>query len=177
MSSKLEAGAGGSVRGGRKRPLIERRAYPWLATGLAGSALLVALLAQYAGGLAPCALCHWQRYGYAAAAAAGLCAILSSAAERRRRFFLALMALICLATAALGLYHLGLERGWWAGSAACAGADLSGLSGEALREAILTAPLVRCDRPAFTLFGLSMAGYSALYALGLAALAFRGARA
>jgi disulfide bond formation protein DsbB len=34
---------------------------------------------------------------------------------------------------------------------------------------------VRCDEPAWTLFGLSMAGYNFFAALGLAALAALGA--
>ena len=39
----------------------------------------------------------------------------------------------------------------------------------------LAAPVVRCDEPAWTLFGVSMAGYNFLVATALAALAGFGA--
>ena len=43
----------------------------------------------------------------------------------------------------------------------------------ALRAQIMNAPIVRCDEVAFSLFGISMAGWNLLYALGVAGVAIR----
>jgi hypothetical protein len=69
----------------------------------------------------------------------------------------------------------GIEYGWWQGFTACTGGLGSGQTAEELRATIENAPIVRCDEPAFKLFGLSMAGYNFLYALALAGFAAWGA--
>ena len=43
---------------------------------------------------------------------------------------------------------------------------------KALFEALEQGKMVRCDAPAFTLFGISLAGYNMIACLVLAALAF-----
>jgi disulfide bond formation protein DsbB len=40
---------------------------------------------------------------------------------------------------------------------------------EELRRQLEATPVVRCDEPAWTLFGISMAGYNVLISLALAA--------
>jgi len=145
---------------------IEPLAFAWLATGGSLAALCVAWLAQYAGGLAPCELCYLQRYGYWAAIGK----------PRRRGYLLGLTGLALLVVAGIALFHVGVEHKWWEGTSACVGVSTAGQTTEQMTEAILNAPLVRCDTPAFTLFGISMAGYNMLYALALAALTFFGAK-
>ena len=46
---------------------------------------------------------------------------------------------------------------------------------EELRAALLQQPVVRCDEIAWSLFGISMAGWNFLLSLGLAALSFASA--
>lgn len=161
---------------GMKTGFIEPAAFAWLATGGAFAALCVAWLAQYAGGLAPCELCYLQRYGYWATIALGIVTITQNGKPRRRGLLLILTGLALLAVAGISLFHVGVEHGWWEGSSACVGASTTGQSVEQMTETILNAPLVRCDTPAFTLFGISMAGYDMLYALALAALTLFGAK-
>jgi len=73
--------------------------------------------------------------------------------------------------AGLGGYHAGVEWGFWAGPTACAGgAGVGGQSAEALLAQIMAAPVVRCDEVAWSLLGLSMAGWNALASAGLAGL-------
>lgn len=156
-------------------PLFPASSVPWLATGGALAALCVAWLAQYGFGLAPCELCYWQRYGYWAAIALGVLAILQPAGSARRRAALWLLALAFLATAGIALFHVGVEQKWWQGLSGCTGQISSGMSAEELEQAILEAPIVRCDEPAWTMFGISMAGYNVVYALALAAFAAWGA--
>jgi disulfide bond formation protein DsbB len=155
---------------------IEPTAFAWLATGGALAALCVAWLAQYAGGLAPCELCYLQRYGYWAAIALGVITITQNGTPKRRGQFLALTGLALLVVASTALFHVGVEHGWWEGSSACVGASTAGQTTAQITAAILNAPLVRCDTPAFVMFGISMAGYDMIYALSLAALTLVGAK-
>src|SRR5581483_11817566 len=74
-----------------------------------GGLLLGALFFQYVKGLPPCPLCHWQRWPHIAVVvlAAGALAIGPGAA---RPWLLALIGLALLATAAIGIFHAGVEQ-------------------------------------------------------------------
>ena len=158
-----------------RQPLFPLSSVPWLATGVAVAALCIAWIAQYGFGLAPCELCYWQRYGYWAAIGIGVVAIFSPAGSALRRVLLWLLALAFLATAGIALFHVGVEQKWWQGLATCSG-DLGGaVSTQDILSAIENAPIVRCDEPAFVLFGISMAGYNLILALALALFTLRGA--
>jgi disulfide bond formation protein DsbB len=81
-----------------------------------------------------------------------------------------------LATAAIGLYHTGVERAWWEGPTSCTAGDITGLTAAELMDQIMAAPLVRCDEVAWALAGLSMASWNALISLGLAVIWIAAAR-
>lgn len=123
---------------------------------LAVPALLLggALLSQYGFGLFPCEMCMWQRYPHFAAIAL---ALLASFAEPKR-LWIALAALAILISGAIGAFHAGVEQGWWDGLTGCASA-VSSSEGDAL-EAILNAPLVRCDEIPWSFLGLSLAAWN-----------------
>ena len=158
-----------------RQPLFPLSSVPWLATGAAIVALCVAWIAQYGFGLAPCELCYWQRYGYWAAIAVGLVAIFAPARSAARRGLLWLLGLAFLGTAGIALFHVGVEQAWWQGLDTCSGQIGAGMSAEDLANAIENAPIVRCDEPAWTLFGISMAGYNLVLALALTVFVLRGA--
>lgn len=157
------------------QPLFPISSVPWLATGGALAALCVAWIAQYGFGLAPCELCYWQRYGYWAAIALGILAIAMPARSSKRTVALWLLGLAFLATAGIALFHVGVEQKWWQGFSTCTGQIGAGMSAEELAQAIQDAPIVRCDEPAWVMFGLSMAGYNLICALALAIFTLRGA--
>jgi disulfide bond formation protein DsbB len=140
------------------------------ALAAAGSAglLTAAFLFQHVAGLAPCELCVWQRWPHAVAFGLGL--LMLAPPLRRFRPMRALGVLAMLTAAGLGLYHTGVERGWWAGPGECSGGQSGDLSTDALMDSILSAPVVRCDEVAWSLWGLSMASWQGLAALALAAL-------
>lgn len=127
---------------------------------------------QYIGGLAPCAMCIWQRWPHAVAVAAGAVGLALPSA---------LIYLIGAASAAtssgIGLYHTGVERGWWEGPTTCTSGAIDNLSPQELMDQILTAPLVRCDDVPWDLFGLSMASYNAIISAGLVLIWLAAARA
>ncbi|HAR54380.1 disulfide bond formation protein B [Roseovarius nubinhibens] len=147
--------------------LMQRNVLIGLAS-LGSLALLVGAFGfQHLGGLPPCKLCIWQRYPHALAVLIGVAAV----AIRGRLLPLLGMA-AALTTAGVGLYHTGVERGWWEGPTTCTSSGTSGMSAEDLFDKIMTAPVVRCDDVAWELLGLSMASWNGLLSLGLAALWF-----
>ena len=151
-------------------PVLLRPRVSTLSVLFASAAVLAAaLLSQYVGGLEPCALCVYQRAPYAAAivlAAAGF-----AMAGRRRAVggLHGLAAAVFLAGAGIAAYHVGVEWRWWAGTEACGAAPGAGArSVDELRAQIMAAPAARCDEVAWSLFGVSMAGYNFLASLALA---------
>ncbi len=142
---------------------------------LAGSvaALAVALASQYIGGLLPCQLCIWQRWGYAGAILLAIIALLLPA--RLRGYGAVLASLGLLATAVIALFHTGVEYHWWQGLASCSGNLDTSQSLSGLEQQLLATPVIPCDRPAWTMFGISMAGYDFLYAAALGLVCLTGA--
>lgn len=137
-------------------------------------ALAGALVAETVYQLAPCPLCIYQRWPYVAT---GLLAALAMATRGRWPvLFIGLGCLVFAGESVLAFYHVGVEQGWFEGLAACAGAGETPATLEALRAQLLEGPPPpRCDQPAWTLFGISMAGYNVIYAAVLAG--FSGAAA
>ena len=152
MRARRAGGAGGLVAANRLALLLPLA----LLAGAWGSQLI--------GGLYPCEMCHWQRWPhYAALVLAGI-AFLTG---RPRARLVALAAIAIAASGAIGVFHAGVEYGWWRGITGCSGAlDLAGLAPAERLDAIMRAPLIRCDRPAWTLGGVSLAGFNAIFSLG-----------
>lgn len=127
---------------------------------------------QYIGGLAPCHLCLLQRWPHAAAVVIGLLAL----AVPGRLLPLA-GAAAALTTAAIGMYHTGVERLWWAGPTSCSAGSIAGLDVKDLLDpTIVVAPVVRCDEVAWQMLGLSMASWNVVVSLGLALIWLLAAR-
>jgi disulfide bond formation protein DsbB len=125
---------------------------------------LGALGFQYWGGLAPCEMCLWQRMPHKINIATGLAGLLlvANGKPSLARWALALAMLVFVASAGLGLMHMGVEQGWWRIETSCTadtGFDLG---------AMMTAPVVRCDSIPWSLLGISMAGYNMLISLAAA---------
>ena len=116
----------------------------------------------------PCPLCVWQRWPYVGVAVLGLVGW-----RWQPRALLALAALVLLVGAGLGVYHVGVEEGWWALPAGCA-AGASAQSVEDLRRLLAEAPPA-CDQVSFTFLGLSLAGWNVVASLALAAYAIAAA--
>lgn len=133
----------------------------------AGSlALLAGAYMFQALGYAPCKMCLWQRWPHFAAVGLGLVALV-----RPSRIVAACGMLALLATAGVGVFHSGVERGWWQGPASCSGgSDLGGLSGADLLSTEVTDRVVMCDQVAWSFAGLSMASWNAVFSFLLALL-------
>ncbi|MCB1390661.1 MAG: disulfide bond formation protein B [Rhodobacteraceae bacterium] len=135
--------------------------------GLGSAALLGgALFFQYVVGLAPCELCILQRWPHLVAFILGIVVWFVPQA-----WLMALGAAAAATASGLGVYHTGVERGWWEGPTHCSGTlDLSTLSPQQALEAIMQAPVVRCTDVAWEMLGLSMASWNAILSAGLVAV-------
>jgi len=137
-----------------------------------------ALLSQYIGGLEPCVLCVYQRVPYAATISFAIVGLVMSKSPRVVGAVHGLATIAFLIGAGIAAYHVGVEQQWWAGTTECMGAAAgSAQSVDEMRAQIMSAPAVRCDELAWSLFGISMAGYNFLVSLLLAAFAALAARA
>ncbi len=70
----------------------------------------------------------------------------------------------------MGIYHIGVEQGWWEGPTTCTSGSIEGLSTDDLLNQIMGAPLIRCDEIAWQFMGLSMASWNAVISFGLMAI-------
>lgn len=136
---------------------------------LASAATLLGALAfQYIGDFDPCVLCVYQRWPYLVVA--GLC-VLAWVVKPLTRSALFACGTVFVVSTGLGAYHVGIEQGWVAGTVAC-GASGSATTVNELRSQIMNAPATRCDEIAWSLFGISLAGYNLLVSLALAVLSW-----
>jgi disulfide bond formation protein DsbB len=154
------------------RPFLDR----WRLCALIASAAMraIAHAFQTFGKLAPCPLCLRQREVYwiaAGVALAFMVIVRLPGGPRWRQASCWLLALIFLAGAGVAAYHAGVEWKFWPGPTTCSGVaggvDVQAMSG-LLSGAKIRPPA--CDKPAWVFLGLSMAGWNALAALGLAVL-------
>ena len=140
----------------------------WIALLVPLALMAGALGSQYLGHLVPCEMCMWQRYPHYAAIAAAALAILL----RRTSLSLPLTilaGLLILSSGAIGAFHAGVEYKWWPGPQHCTGTVQPGAD---FLKRLLAAPVIRCDEPQWTLFGISLAGFNFLISTvgGLAVL-------
>lgn len=136
--------------------------------------LLLAALTFQALGYAPCELCILQRWPHLAAVI-----IATTIAVLGWRRWLALLGLAAILTAfGFAVFHAGVEMKLWAGPQHCSGgiSDLASMSTQDLMTALQAAPVVRCDAVAWSLLGISMAGWNAICSAILAALWAASAR-
>lgn len=126
--------------------------------------MLGALGSQYVGGLHPCEMCYWQRWPHDAAIVLALFAF-GTRVNKASHVLVALAALAIMVSGGIGVFHAGVEYGWWPGITTCS-TTAAGVS----LEDIMRAPVVRCDVPQWTLLGISLAGYNAIISLGAGAV-------
>lgn len=163
------------------RPLARLLADPRrviLVVGLASLALIAgAWFFELVLHLRPCKLCLEQRAPHYAAI--GIAALALPFARKRpvQIAALAVLAGLMLWSLGLGVYHSGVEWGWFAGPNDCGGtpAPAPGNVADFMRQ-LETTRIVSCTEAAWRFLGLSLAGWNALASLGLLALSLLGLR-
>ena len=145
-------------------------AFPLLVAVLAAAAPLAAMGFEYWPGLAPCALCLWQRWPYWVAAILALLAL--PAPPRLRPWLLRGASLAVAVSAAIAALHVGVEQGWWPSPlpACLAPGAGAGTSVEDLLRDLAPMPTKPCDEAAYLIPGLplSVAAMNLIYAVLLA---------
>jgi disulfide bond formation protein DsbB len=147
---------------------------------LAASAIVLgaALYSQYWGGLVPCELCVLQRWPWAVAITIAIVALFVGQ-RRSLRWIALVLGLVFLVSIGFAFYHVGVEQHWFAGPSACTQRTAAPTTLEEMRQRILNAPVVRCDQPQWSLYGVSLAGWNLLASFVMALIcagAFRYAR-
>ncbi|MEM0977311.1 MAG: disulfide bond formation protein B [Pseudomonadota bacterium] len=132
--------------------------------GLGSAALLLgAFYFQYGEGLAPCAMCIWQRYPHVLASALGIAVLFAPSTT-----MMIAGTLATVTTSAIGVFHTGVEQTWWDGPSTCTSGDITHLTPDELLDQIMNAPMVRCDEIVWAFGGISMAGWNAIISAVLA---------
>jgi disulfide bond formation protein DsbB len=109
-------------------------------------------------------MCWWQRYPHGVAILLALGALISPLTAPRTRLLTLLAAFAIAVSGAIGVFHAGVEYGWWEGLTTCT------TTGAMSLQDIMNVPLIRCDQVQWSLGGISLAGFNALFSLGGAAM-------
>jgi disulfide bond formation protein DsbB len=130
-------------------------------------------------GIVPCPLCLEQRYAYYLAIPLAVVVAIAAARDAPRGMLtagLALLALVTLANAVLGVYHAGVEWKFWAGPTDCTGPVGNLGNAGSLLDRLNTVKVIRCDEVQFRFLGISLAGYNVLISVLMALIALTGLR-
>ncbi|MDF1748408.1 MAG: disulfide bond formation protein B [Alphaproteobacteria bacterium] len=129
--------------------------------------LITVNIFEYGFGYLPCHLCLYQRLPWWIALGLSSVAIMLLKRRGVLSLLISIVALFAIFIGAgLAAYHAGVEYQFWAGPSGCTGAQelSSGLAG-AIQNIQTGPPAPSCDAAAWTLFGISMAGYNFLFSL------------
>src|SRR5580658_1203492 len=142
------------------------RVFPIFVLVTSAAVMAAVLLAQYWGGLAPCELCLTERWPWDVAIVMSFVAAMVGSRAALSWVALLLAVVFAVGTALAG-YHVGVEQHWFAGPSACTAAGTPATL-DALRAQLMHQQPVRCDEPAWRLFGISLAGWNLLASLAMA---------
>jgi len=134
-----------------------------LALAVSAGVLASVYASQYLFGLEPCDLCLYQRWPWWIAGGLGAAAAFAPLPAAARVWLCVGAGLSILAGGGIAVYHTGVEQHWWQGPTTCGAGAIPGSFAEMQR--MMAKPIVPCDKPAWTLFGVSMAGYNAAFSL------------
>ena len=130
-----------------------------MGVGLGALALIIGALGfQYIGGIRPCEMCHWQRWPHIAAAVVGIAGV-ALAKDKAQALAWTAVALVAV-SGLIGLYQSGMLWGFLPGPASCTGQRF------VLGSNVI--PEVQCDVVTWSLFGLSLATYNAIFSFLIA---------
>ena len=160
--------------------IANSQAYRWGATALflALAAIATALAFEHIGQYAPCPLCLQQRWAYYAGIPLifAALAIMTAGSPRIAAGLFWIVSLAFLANAGLGIYHSGVEWGFWLGPDTCSGASpAAAAAGNFLDNLKNTTRIVRCDEAAWRFIGLSFAGWNVVLSLVISTAAAKAA--
>lgn len=129
--------------------------------GVGALALLLGALGfQYLGHLAPCEMCHWQRWPHIAAAIIAI--MLVPFLRNNVRALTWLVVVLITVSGLIGAYQAGMQWGILPGPQGCTVAHAYVMGSNA------PPPAVSCNVVTWSLFGLSLAFYNAIFSFLIA---------
>ncbi len=131
--------------------------------GTLGLALVAGALGfQYIVHLAPCEMCHWQRWPLLAAFFLGL--VVLPFRKQDARMLAALTILLVAISGGIGLYQTGMQYHILPGPETCTAHRF-------VIGSTMAAPEVACDVPTWWFLGLALPAWNAIISLGSALVA------
>lgn len=124
--------------------------------------------------LRPCKLCLEQRVPHYAAIGLALAGLVLARSPRLQWLVLLGLALLMAWSTGLGVYHAGVEWGWFVGPNDCGAAGPAAAGLQDFMKQLQTTRIVACSEAAWRFLGLSLAGWNALASAGLFLLAIYG---
>lgn len=125
--------------------------------------------AQHVMGMAPCALCYWERWPYRLLVVLGLVWLGLAAARRTGGAIVAsLVMLTLLAAIGIAFLHVGVEQGWWQSPLPeCAAPHFTGGTMAERLASMPLRPAKPCDAPnrLFSWLAVSMTTLDLIYAV------------
>jgi len=153
---------------------------PLIMALISASALGMALLSQYIGGLHPCELCIFQRWPYGIIIVLGLIGFaFSFKCHKAVSFIMSVIGITFLANSMIAFYHTGVEQKWWKSFLeGCSVPELKGDLDQILADIQNRANKARCDEIPWSdpILNLSMANYNIIFCLGLGIISLVSAR-
>jgi disulfide bond formation protein DsbB len=148
----------------RSSPADRHGAQVAIFTGL-GSGLLIAgaLGFQYLAHILPCEMCHWQRWPHVAAAILGILG--GTFWKRGGRTLAWIVIALVVASGLIGAYQTGMQLHLLPGPEACTVPHAYVMGSNA------PPPVIQCNVVTWSLFGLSLAAYNAIFSFLIAGLA------
>lgn len=141
----------------------------YLFFGAAFFALSLAYISEFVFGFKPCILCLYQRKLFFILAAFSLVGAFLVKNKKWHKVILLISFLVLFLNIALAFYHSGVEMKFFKGLGECTSDFAKKIynSIEELEKDLLSEEIVRCDKPAFFILGLSMASWNFIYSLSI----------
>jgi disulfide bond formation protein DsbB len=124
--------------------------------------------------LRPCKLCLEQRAPHYAAIGLAFAGLVLARSSRLQWLVLLGLAGLMAWSTWLGVYHAGVEWGWFLGPNDCGGATSAAAGMQDFMKQLQTTRIVACSEAAWRFLGLSLAGWNALASAGLLLVAVVG---
>ncbi len=141
--------------------LSPKRLLGWI-VGICVFVVSSAYIMEHQFGVLSCKLCVYERLVFVAAGIIAFMAFLLFP-PKSQSLFIFIIGLLFLCGGILALYHVGIQNHLISLPEFCNTQDFGKLTSvEALKEALLQTPFVRCDQVTFSFLGLSLAGYNAI---------------
>jgi len=156
-------------------PTRLQRIYPGILALIGCSTLIIVYITEHAFNLEPCRLCLIQRIPYAIIAVIGWIGLKHSDWLSAGNLT-AIAGFVFLAGATIGLYHVGIEQQLWQSTIGCSGELNQQISANKLQDMLQQKLPKSCDQIEWTLFGVSIATYNAVFSLICAGITFNIAR-